>query len=191
MLLTNLLQEHQLQLETFDATVESLFKASSPSDNYTAKHRLGAIQREIKRLRAHLPIYARREDLLQQISSTRVVILKADTGSGKSTQLVQYLIDGGFTERGTLRFLQLIDWCLELCSFLRTNCLYPTSSIGSTNPRQPCCRRIRLRGWRWGSVRQYWCWPLFMISPADLDRFSRWWCTSTGIQFDESAFCHR
>lgn len=106
--LRNILKEHQLQLETFRTTVETLRTAPVPTNDYTARHRLGAIQREIKRLRAHLPIYARREDLLKEISAKRVVILKADTGSGKSTQLVQYLIDEGFAENGMFTSLESI-----------------------------------------------------------------------------------
>jgi HrpA-like RNA helicase len=96
----NLLKEHNAQLETFDLTIKSYRNAAAPSNDYTAKHRLGAIRREIKRLKLHLPIYARRQNLLDIIRSNRVLILKADTGSGKSTQLVQYLVDGGFAEEG-------------------------------------------------------------------------------------------
>jgi len=100
----NLLEEHRLQLQTFNSTIESYIQASLPLNDYTAKHRLGAIKREIKRIEFHLPIYARRQELLNIIRSNRVLILKADTGSGKSTQLVQYLVDGGFAEQGRLEF---------------------------------------------------------------------------------------
>jgi HrpA-like RNA helicase len=100
----SLLQEHRAQLETFNSTIKSLTDASLPTNDYTAKHRLGAIKREIKRLKSHLPIYARRQELLDAIRSKRIVILKADTGSGKSTQLVQYLVDGGFSEDGMSKY---------------------------------------------------------------------------------------
>ena len=98
------LVEHRLQLETFNSTIDSYTNAPLPENNYIAKARLGAIKREIKRLKLHLPIYARRNELLDLIRSNRVVILKADTGSGKSTQLVQYLVDGGLAEEGSLIF---------------------------------------------------------------------------------------
>jgi HrpA-like RNA helicase len=100
----NLLEEHRLQLQTFNSIIESYVQASLPLNNSKAKHRLGAIKREIKRLESHLPIYARRQELLNIIRSNRILILKADTGSGKSTQLVQYLVDGGFAEEGKLEF---------------------------------------------------------------------------------------
>lgn len=96
----NLLEEHRAQLRTFDETIKLYAKSPDPTNNYAARHRLGAIRREIKRLDLHLPIYARRPQLLEALRSNRVLILKADTGSGKSTQLVQYLVDGGFAEQG-------------------------------------------------------------------------------------------
>ncbi|CAF1394380.1 unnamed protein product [Rotaria sordida] len=94
-----LLKEYELQMKTFDLTIQSLTNAPVPTNNYDAKHRLGAIKREIKRLQSHLPIYARRPELVEAVRSNRVLILKADTGSGKSTQLVQYLVDAGFAEQ--------------------------------------------------------------------------------------------
>jgi HrpA-like RNA helicase len=94
-----LLKEYELQMKTFDLSIQSLTNSPVPTNNYDAKHRLGAIKREIKRLQYHLPIYARRQDLVEAVRSNRVVILKADTGSGKSTQLVQYLVDAGFANQ--------------------------------------------------------------------------------------------
>jgi len=64
------------------------------------KHRFSALQaclrRELKRLTAHLPILARRSHLVQAVENSQVVVVKAETGSGKSTQIVQYLADAGF-----------------------------------------------------------------------------------------------
>jgi HrpA-like RNA helicase len=94
------LQELKDQLEVFNAIVLSLsgFKPSTLSE---AQNHFNALKREIERLKAHLPIYARRLDLIFTIASNRVTIIKADTGSGKSTQLVQYLVDAGLADRGS------------------------------------------------------------------------------------------
>lgn len=51
------------------------------------------IMRERRRLGEGLPIYAYRSDILQQIHSQQVMVLVGETGSGKSTQLVQFLAD--------------------------------------------------------------------------------------------------
>jgi ATP-dependent RNA helicase DHX8/PRP22 len=87
------------QLKTFNEIVLTLApRGSLPVEEN--KRILNILKREIKRLKAHLPIYARRSELIDKISSHRVVILQADTGSGKSTQVVQYLVDAGFADRG-------------------------------------------------------------------------------------------
>ena len=43
-----------------------------------------------------LPIYARRTDILEALSSNRICVVVGETGSGKSTQLVQYAHAAGF-----------------------------------------------------------------------------------------------
>ncbi|PIN24607.1 DEAH-box RNA helicase [Handroanthus impetiginosus] len=53
------------------------------------------MMRECRRLDDGLPIYARRQDILKQIQCQQVTILIGETGSGKSTQLVQFLADSG------------------------------------------------------------------------------------------------
>ncbi|KAI3695771.1 hypothetical protein L1987_78771 [Smallanthus sonchifolius] len=51
------------------------------------------IKRECRRLDDGLPIYADRKDILWQIHCQQVMVLIGETGSGKSTQLVQFLAD--------------------------------------------------------------------------------------------------
>jgi ATP-dependent helicase HrpA len=49
-----------------------------------------------------LPIFARREAILQALERSQVLIVAGDTGSGKSTQLPQYCLE---LERGTSRLI--------------------------------------------------------------------------------------
>lgn len=51
---------------------------------------------EINLQRRNLPVYTVREKLLQTISDNQIVIIIGETGSGKSTQLTQYLYEEGF-----------------------------------------------------------------------------------------------
>ncbi|KAJ1398535.1 Zinc finger, RING/FYVE/PHD-type, partial [Sesbania bispinosa] len=53
------------------------------------------ITRERRRLEEGLPIYAYRRDILQEIHHQQITVLIGETGSGKSTQLVQFLADSG------------------------------------------------------------------------------------------------
>lgn len=51
--------------------------------------------RECRRLDDGLPIYAYRREILKCIGANQVMVLVGETGSGKSTQLVQFLADSG------------------------------------------------------------------------------------------------
>ncbi|KAK9285453.1 hypothetical protein L1049_024646 [Liquidambar formosana] len=53
------------------------------------------IMRECRRFEDGLPIYAFRQEILRQIHSQQITVLIGETGSGKSTQLVQFLVDSG------------------------------------------------------------------------------------------------
>ncbi|CAM9196742.1 unnamed protein product [Ascophyllum nodosum] len=50
--------------------------------------------------REFLPIFQVKEDLLRVIRDNQVVIIVGETGSGKTTQMTQYLHEGGFTQFG-------------------------------------------------------------------------------------------
>uniref|UniRef100_A0A803MCK7 RNA helicase n=1 Tax=Chenopodium quinoa TaxID=63459 RepID=A0A803MCK7_CHEQI len=60
------------------------------------------IMRECRRFRDGLPVYAYRRELLREISSQQITVLIGETGSGKSTQLVQFLADSGLVADGSL-----------------------------------------------------------------------------------------
>ena len=49
-----------------------------------------------------LPMYARRQEILSMIENNQVSILIGETGSGKSTQLVQYLYDSEIVSSGII-----------------------------------------------------------------------------------------
>lgn len=56
----------------------------------------GLMTRECRRLEDGLPIYGCRREILSLIFSSQVIVLIGETGSGKSTQLAQFLADSGF-----------------------------------------------------------------------------------------------
>ena len=57
---------------------------------------------ECVRFQKALPIYARRQEIIQSVHLNQVIIVIGETGSGKSTQLVQYLCDAGFANDGRI-----------------------------------------------------------------------------------------
>lgn len=49
-----------------------------------------------------LPIYAYREELLQAVNDHQILVIVGETGSGKTTQIPQYLHEAGYTKRGKI-----------------------------------------------------------------------------------------
>ncbi|KAK2554443.1 ATP-dependent RNA helicase DEAH12 [Acropora cervicornis] len=53
-------------------------------------------------LDAALPIYAKKSLIIETIKDNQVCIVLGETGSGKSTQMTQYLYEAGFAEKGAI-----------------------------------------------------------------------------------------
>ncbi|KAK3021017.1 hypothetical protein RJ639_045148, partial [Escallonia herrerae] len=52
--------------------------------------------------RKTLPVYPYRDALLQAVHDHQVLVIVGETGSGKTTQIPQYLHEGGYTKRGKI-----------------------------------------------------------------------------------------
>ncbi|XP_076945708.1 pre-mRNA-splicing factor ATP-dependent RNA helicase DEAH1-like [Bidens hawaiensis] len=52
--------------------------------------------------RKTLPVYPYRESLLQAVEDHQVLVIVGETGSGKTTQIPQYLHEAGYTKRGMI-----------------------------------------------------------------------------------------
>lgn len=67
-----------------------------------AKSALENLQEE----RKTLPIYSYRDELLQAVDAHQVLVIVGETGSGKTTQIPQYLHEAGYTKRGKIACTQ-------------------------------------------------------------------------------------
>lgn len=56
--------------------------------------------KSLREQREYLPAFAVREELLSAIRDNQVVVIIGSTGSGKTTQLTQYLHEDGYTQYG-------------------------------------------------------------------------------------------
>ncbi|KAJ3678156.1 hypothetical protein LUZ60_001959 [Juncus effusus] len=64
------------------------------------------ITKGLQEERKTLPIYAYRDELLQAINDHQVIIIVGETGSGKTTQIPQYLHEAGYTKKGMVACTQ-------------------------------------------------------------------------------------
>ncbi|KAI5410222.1 pre-mRNA-splicing factor ATP-dependent RNA helicase DEAH1 isoform X1 [Lathyrus oleraceus] len=67
-----------------------------------AKSASEALQAERKKL----PIYAYRDELLKAVEKYQVLVIVGETGSGKTTQIPQYLHEAGYTKHGMIACTQ-------------------------------------------------------------------------------------
>ncbi|KAK9801965.1 hypothetical protein WJX73_002689 [Symbiochloris irregularis] len=58
--------------------------------------------RSIKEQRESLPVYDFREQIIQAVKDNQVLVVIGETGSGKTTQITQYLAEAGYTSQGKI-----------------------------------------------------------------------------------------
>ena len=68
----------------------------------TEEQQTEELRAKMKEVRESLPIFQVRQELLQVIRENQVVVIVGETGSGKTTQLTQYLHEAGYGERGRI-----------------------------------------------------------------------------------------
>ena len=68
----------------------------------TIKELRTAISRECHRLEAALPMYGRKTTIIETVKENQVCVVLGETGSGKSTQMTQYLYEAGFAKKGLI-----------------------------------------------------------------------------------------
>lgn len=83
------------------------------------------LRREMKEMRRRLPVYDRRDELLQAIRDNQIIIVQGETGCGKTTQIPQYLHEEGYTK------LEMKDG--------------ETKMIGCTQPRRVAAMSVAAR----------------------------------------------
>ncbi|KAJ6509009.1 pre-mRNA splicing factor [Mycena sanguinolenta] len=89
-------------------TIKFVMDTAMPGTKMTAAEKLLHDQidaaekraKTIEETRKSLPIYTYKEQLIEAIKEHQVLIVVAETGSGKTTQLPQYLHEAGFTANG-------------------------------------------------------------------------------------------
>ena len=102
-------EELELQLEEFKrfevhitSSLDALRSQSSSSVEKRVKELRKLLGRECHRLEAALPMYAKKTKIIDLVSENQVCVVLGETGSGKSTQMTQYLYEAGIAEKGLI-----------------------------------------------------------------------------------------
>ena len=85
--------------EQVDYKQESSF-AKHVTKNKSIAQSQFAKSKTIREQREFLPVFTVRDSLLEVIRDSQIVVIVGETGSGKTTQLTQYLHESGYTDYG-------------------------------------------------------------------------------------------
>ena len=102
---TDLLAELNQREEKEELTNEpenQVLTENVPNENQNAAEKLKSVLPDspFKVQRESLPIYPHRERLMEVIRDHQIIVLIGETGSGKTTQIPQYLHEVGYTKQG-------------------------------------------------------------------------------------------
>ncbi len=65
-------------------------------------HTVSRSQMTIKEQRESLPIFQLKKSLMEKIRNNRILVVIGETGSGKTTQITQYLVEEGYSKFGKI-----------------------------------------------------------------------------------------
>ena len=86
-------QEYYSFMSIFQSTFEGIFPSTHWQVEAAALEKRYQIEKN--RLQSALPMYSQRTEIVKMIAENQVSILLGETGSGKSTQVAQYLYEAG------------------------------------------------------------------------------------------------
>ncbi|OLL25393.1 putative ATP-dependent RNA helicase prh1 [Neolecta irregularis DAH-3] len=81
-------------------------KYQPPVPNDTEWRSLKETAKKLKQEREKLPIWSAQASLIEKLESSQVIIILGETGSGKSTQIPQFLLKASFAQKGVIGITQ-------------------------------------------------------------------------------------
>ena len=73
--------------------IKEIQACTTEAKNSKELERQNKIPEKIKKNRKNLPIFEEQQSILEAIRSNQVVLIKGETGSGKTTQVPQYILE--------------------------------------------------------------------------------------------------
>uniref|UniRef100_A0A1Q3F626 RNA helicase n=1 Tax=Culex tarsalis TaxID=7177 RepID=A0A1Q3F626_CULTA len=94
-------EEYELLLDdTIDFVQAFRMDGSKEKDKKAPVTEAQKMKMDIEETKKSLPVFPFKEDLIAAIKEHQVLIIEGETGSGKTTQIPQYLYEAGFTNDG-------------------------------------------------------------------------------------------
>nr|CAH7744575.1 unnamed protein product [Callosobruchus chinensis] len=81
------------RLNGFQSARAETFFSGKLANGLAAVPRLPEFVREVSEIRANLPIQEKRQEILDAIRNNQIVVISSETGSGKTTQVPQYILE--------------------------------------------------------------------------------------------------
>uniref|UniRef100_A0AAX7UR57 RNA helicase n=1 Tax=Astatotilapia calliptera TaxID=8154 RepID=A0AAX7UR57_ASTCA len=95
-----LLQRTNDQVDFRECSGISLSPVRSSMQDAPALSQAELKKQSMQEVRRSLPIFPYRDDLLAAIHEHQILVIEGETGSGKTTQIPQYLLEDGYTKGG-------------------------------------------------------------------------------------------
>lgn len=93
-------EEYELLLEDQIEFIQALTIEGSKKERKPEVSEVERKKMDIAETKISLPVYPFRDDLIAAIREHQILIIEGETGSGKTTQIPQYLHEEGFTKDG-------------------------------------------------------------------------------------------
>lgn len=98
----DMLKLQKSEFQFFMKRIESRAESIDEGDKVLRFQFASAFESEFRKFKQALPMYAHKANIVDMVKKNQVSILLADTGSGKSTQAVQYLLTEGLFKNGKI-----------------------------------------------------------------------------------------
>ncbi|VDO62355.1 unnamed protein product, partial [Onchocerca flexuosa] len=92
-------KRNEFEMVLDDEKIDFIQAFQMPGTSDTEKEVVSVAQKKkltLAETRKSLPVYAYRDEFIQAVHDHQVLIIEGETGSGKTTQLPQYLYESGF-----------------------------------------------------------------------------------------------